>query len=117
MAARTPTPCGSRAALLLRLQTDAGLGCAELHPRGALLLAGSEQGDVMVFATSNGNLLQVGRAARAQLAQPPPPAAAAAVAALPHPVVRLPHSAWPTPPPSPRPSLAWPGHRWRAWST
>lgn len=77
MAARTPTPCGSRAALLLRLQTDAGLACAELHPRGALILAGSEEGEALVFATSNGSLLQVGSAARAELAQPPRAAAAA----------------------------------------
>ncbi|PRW32885.1 katanin p80 WD40 repeat-containing subunit B1 [Chlorella sorokiniana] len=41
-----------------RPPTDAGLACAELHPRGALILAGSEQGDLLVFATSNGNLLQ-----------------------------------------------------------
>ena len=86
MAARTPTPCGSRAALLLRLQTDAGLACAELHPRGALILAGDEQGDLLVFATSNGNLLQVASGARAQLVHPPPPP--------------LPHSVHHPPPPA-----------------
>lgn len=89
MAARTPTPCGSRAALLLRLQADAALACAELHPRGALLLAGSEAGEALVFATSTGNLLQarLGAGARGSIGSPPPP--------------HLP----PPPPPSCRPSL------------
>ena len=117
MAARTPTPCGSCAALLLRLQTDAGLACAELHPRGALILAGGEQGDLLVFATSNGNLLQVEIVARAQLVHPPPllPQLPPQPASLHRP--RPSRSGWRTPPPSPRPSPAWPGRTSRAWST
>lgn len=120
MAARTPTPCGSRAALLLRLQTDAGLACAELHPRGALILAGGEQGDLLVFATSNGNLLQVASGARAQLVHPPPPPPlpTTAAAARPHSIALPPcRSGWRTLLPSRHPSLVWPGRTSRAWST
>jgi WD40 repeat protein len=63
MAALTPIPTRGgphpRASLLLRLDTPEQLGCVQLHPQGALLLAGAENGDVLLFATSSGGLVQV----------------------------------------------------------
>ena len=48
-----------RASLLLHLDTPEQLECAQLHPQGALLLSGADNGDVLLFATSSGGLAQV----------------------------------------------------------
>ncbi|KAL4422687.1 hypothetical protein ABPG75_008884 [Micractinium tetrahymenae] len=72
--AGTPAPLSKkpgRASLLLRLATPAELCAAELHPQGALLLAGAQSGDVLLFATSSGGLVQ-------RLAEPKASAASAA---------------------------------------
>lgn len=52
--------CLKRSSILLRLSAPAELCAAELHPQGALLLAGAQSGDVLLFATSSGGLVQVG---------------------------------------------------------
>ena len=136
MAALTPIPTRGgphpRASLLLRLETPEQLGCAQLHPQGALLLAGADNGDVLLFATSSGGLVQVcweGRQVVMRRARPPAkalwPATAAGAAthppAGPSPLARslacLPACSALRSPPNPHPpSPAWPGPSWTAWN-
>lgn len=49
-----------RASLLLRLEKEAELTAVDLAPRGALLLAGTARGEVLLFACSNCAVVQVG---------------------------------------------------------
>jgi len=58
----TPIPSsqrGTRAALLLRLATQKQLRAVALSPGCALLLAGAESGELLLFTTSNGALAKV----------------------------------------------------------
>ena len=60
MASRTPVPgARDRASRLLRLQADAELSALELHPQGALLLAGNVRGELLVYSTGTGALMAV----------------------------------------------------------
>lgn len=109
---------------MLRLATPAELCAAELHSQGALLLAGSQSGEVLLFATSNGGLVQV-RSEALYLVWPLP-----APPALPQPglnstancsaTVPNASSAWQSPGMAqPQQQPAWLGLRsgaWSAWS-
>ncbi|KAI3430413.1 hypothetical protein D9Q98_005008 [Chlorella vulgaris] len=58
MASKPQPDSRASASLLLRLQRTGGLACAQLHAQGSFLLAGCESGALLIFATSNGSLVQ-----------------------------------------------------------